>query len=137
CGTAGGRARWSSDLPEERRRRATRPIASGEGEKTRENAGVMDWRFGSVGRRVAVDVAARPGAGGAAGVEAGVVGGEAAARGPGPQPLDRLARGDRHRDDVLGRLEQADAEQVRRLAAGLDLGPGPVAVAGAALIGVE
>ena len=59
---------------------------------------------------------------GGAGVEAGAVGRQAAAGGPGPQPLDRLAGRHGDRDDVLRRLDQRDVEQRRQPAARLDLG---------------
>src|SRR5215472_7019168 len=92
----------------------------------------------SIRRGIAVDLAAAlAGDLRAARVESGTIGGQAAAAGPGPEPLDRLARGHGHRDDVLRRLHETDAEQVGRLAAGLDLGAGPLAVRGTALIGIE
>ena len=82
--------------------------------------GTVAWRVGrSVGRRVAApDAAAGPlGPRAAAGVDAGAVGRQAAPAGPAPQPLDRLARRDRHRHDVLRRVDQRDVQQRRQAAA--------------------
>ena len=76
-----------------------------------------------------------PGAG--AGVKPSTVGRQAAAGGPVPKPLDRLAGRHRHRDDVPGGVDQRDVEQGRQPAARLDLGTRPVAVLGRRPVRVE
>ena len=73
----------------------------------------------------------------AAGVEAGSVGVETPSTGPRAELLDRLARGDRHRDDAGGGLDQGQVQESGQAAAGADLGTGPVAGLGPGLVGVE
>ena len=68
-----------------------------------------------------------------AAVDAGRRGRQAAAAGPGPQPLHLLGGGDGHRHDVVRRLRQRHVQQRRQPAARLDLGPGPGGVVGPGL----
>lgn len=65
------------------------------------------------------------------------IGRQAAATGPGAQPVHRLGRGDGHRNDILCRFHQWDFEQRRQSTTSLDLRAGPVQVLGLGLTGVE
>jgi hypothetical protein len=63
-----------------------------------------------------------------------VVGTEAAAAGPRPEPLDRFGIGHRHRHDILRRLDQRHIEQCCQPAAGADLSPRPLVLNGERII---
>src|SRR5271166_5886140 len=62
---------------------------------------------------------------------------QAPARGPVPQAFDGLTGGHGHRHDVRGRLDERHVEQAREPAAGPDLGPGEIPVAGPSLRGIQ
>src|SRR5689334_11468321 len=74
---------------------------------------------------------------GAPGIDSWPVGRQAAAAGPGAQPLDRFAGRHGNRNDVLGRIEQRHIQQGSQPATGLDLGAREIPIAGTSLAGVQ